>query len=80
VDRRPLWRWLSLLLAAVLFGLLHFITPTYAVLAGLIGLYLGALWLATGNLLTPIVTHGTYDLLALVYLARVRGRGLGARD
>jgi membrane protease YdiL (CAAX protease family) len=66
--------WLGLLVAAVVFGLLHFITPTYAILAGLIGLYLGGLWLVCGNLLTPIVTHGTYDLLALVYLAKVRGR------
>jgi uncharacterized protein len=72
--------WLALLVAAILFGLLHFITPTYAVLAGLIGLYLGGLWLATGNLLTPIVTHAAYDFLALVYLARVKGGGIGARD
>jgi membrane protease YdiL (CAAX protease family) len=64
---------LGLLIAAVLFGLLHFITPTYAALAGLIGLYLGGLWLAVGNLLTPIVVHGLYDFLALAYL--VKGRG-----
>ena len=69
--------WLGLLVAAVLFGLLHAITPTYAVLAGIIGLYLGGLWLACDNLLAPIVTHGTYDLLALVYLARIRGRERG---
>ncbi len=72
--------WLSLLLAAVLFGLLHLITPTYAVLAGLIGLYLGWLWLLSGNLLTPIITHGTYDFLALVYLAKVKGRESRVKD
>ena len=66
--------WLALLAAAILFGLLHLITPTYGVLAGLIGLYLGWLWLVSGNLLTPIVTHGAYDFLALVYLAKVKGR------
>jgi hypothetical protein len=66
--------WLGLLAAAVLFGLLHLITPAYGVLAGLISLYLGCLWLISGNLLTPIVTHGTYDFLALVYLAKVKGR------
>jgi hypothetical protein len=66
--------WLGLLVAALLFGLLHFITPTYAILAGLIGLYIGWLWLLSGNLLTPIVTHGAYDFLALVYLVRIRGR------
>ena len=72
--------WLGLLIAAVLFGLLHCITPTYAVLAGLIGLYLGWLWMACGNLLAPIVTHGVYDFLALVYLVKVRGQRRGTRD
>jgi membrane protease YdiL (CAAX protease family) len=66
--------WLGLLVAALLFGLLHFITPTYAILAGLIGLYLGWLWLLSGNLLTPIVTHGAYDFLALVYLVKIEGQ------
>jgi uncharacterized protein len=65
--------WLALLIASILFGLLHFITPMYAVLAGIIGLYLGGLWLATGNLLAPIVVHGGYDFVALVYLLRIRG-------
>ena len=66
--------WLGLLVAAILFGLLHLITPMYAILAGLIGLYLGGLWLLTGNLLTPITTHAAYDFLALVYLVRVKAR------
>jgi hypothetical protein len=60
--------WWALAAASVLFGLAHLITPTYAVLAGLIGAYLGWLWLATDNLLVPIVTHGAYDFVALVYL------------
>jgi uncharacterized protein len=71
--------WLGLFIAAVLFGLLHPITPTYALLAGLIGLYLGGLWLASGNLLAPIVAHGVYDFVALVYLVRMRGGRLEAR-
>jgi len=69
--------WLGLLVASVLFGLLHPITPAYAILAGLIGLYLGGLWLASGNLLTPVVAHGAYDFLALAYLVRMRK---GIRD
>ena len=65
--------WVGLALAALLFGLVHMITPTYAVLAGLIGLYLGWIWIATDrNLLVPIVTHAAYDFLALVYLVKVR--------
>jgi uncharacterized protein len=65
--------WLGLLVAAALFGLLHPVTPTYALLAAIIGLYLGWLWLACGNLLVPIVAHGVYDFLALICLVKRRG-------
>jgi uncharacterized protein len=64
--------WGALAVTSVLFGLLHPITPTYAILAGLVGLYLGGLWLASGNLLTSIVAHGVYDFLALTYLVKAR--------
>jgi membrane protease YdiL (CAAX protease family) len=60
----------ALAAASVLFGLLHPITPTYAVLAALIGAYLGGVWLASGNLLVPIVAHALYDFIALAYLLR----------
>ena len=55
-----------------MFGLLHPITRAYAVIAALLGAYLGGLWLAGGNLLTPIVAHALYDFVALVYLLRLR--------
>jgi membrane protease YdiL (CAAX protease family) len=61
---------MGLIAASVVFGLLHSITPTYAVLAALLGAYLGVCWLATDNLLVPIVAHALYDFVALVYLAR----------
>ncbi len=54
----------------VVFGLVHFITPAYAVLAGLLGGYLGWLLNASENLLTPIVAHGFYDFLAFLIVAR----------
>ncbi|MBN2581017.1 MAG: CPBP family intramembrane metalloprotease [Pirellulales bacterium] len=63
---------IGLAAAAVIFGLMHRITVSYAVLAGLIGLYLGLLWTWTGNLLAPIITHALYDFLALTYLAKIR--------
>ncbi len=67
-------RWLGvpagLLLVSALFGLLHFLTPAYAVLAGLMGCYLGWLWLATESLTVPIVAHGFYDFVALLCLVR----------
>jgi membrane protease YdiL (CAAX protease family) len=59
----PLW-------SNVLFGLAHFITPTYAVLAGLMGAYLGGLLELSENLLAPIITHGLYDFLAFLVVAR----------
>jgi membrane protease YdiL (CAAX protease family) len=71
--------WVGLAVAALLFGLVHMITPTYALLAGGIGLYLGWVWIrADRNLLVPIVIHAVYDLLALIYLVRIRRRGRAA--
>jgi membrane protease YdiL (CAAX protease family) len=60
----------GLALASVVFGLLHSLTPTYAVLATVMGVYLGALWLITGNLLVVILAHALYDFAALVFLTR----------
>lgn len=65
--------WAAMILVAVLFGAVHPITPLYAVLAGLVGAYLGWLLLASDNLLTPIVTHAAYDFGALLYLLRRKG-------
>jgi len=62
--------WIGLALASVLFGLLHALTPAYAILASLAGAYLGAVWLATGNLLVVIEAHSLYDFIALSYLLR----------
>jgi membrane protease YdiL (CAAX protease family) len=57
--------WRALAVTSGLFGLLHPITPAYIVMAGLLGAYLGAVWIVTGNLLTVIVAHALYDFLAL---------------
>lgn len=70
VERWTALPWLAILLASLLFGLAHPITVTYAVLAGLIGVYLGVLLHATGNLVVPVVAHAAYDFVALVYLLR----------
>ena len=61
----------ALVVASVAFGLAHFITPTYAVLAGLAGLYLGGLFLLQGSLTAPIVAHAVYDIVALNYVVRL---------
>ena len=63
---------LGLVAASVVFGLCHWVSHTYAVLAGVMGLYLGVVLLVTENLLAPIVTHAVYDFAALMYLLRYR--------
>ena len=67
-------RWLpevwALVATSVLFGLVHFASRTYALFAGVMGLYLGGLFLVQGSLLAPIVAHSLYDFIALVYIAR----------
>jgi hypothetical protein len=65
-------RWMAWIGTSALFGLAHWITPTYAMLAGLIGLYLGGLWIVSGNLLLPITTHTLYDFAVLAYLVKIR--------
>lgn len=64
--------WLGLVAASLLFGLAHAITRAYVGMSAIIGAYLGLLWMATENLLVPIVAHALYDFLALVYLVRIR--------
>ena len=64
----------ALVVASAAFGLAHFITPTYAILAGLAGLYLGGLFLFQGSLVAPIVAHAVYDVVALNYVVRLYRR------
>jgi membrane protease YdiL (CAAX protease family) len=74
VVQGALGSWLGtgygLAITSVVFGLLHCITPTYALLATLCGAYLGGLLLLTDNLLAAIVPHALYDFIALTYLVR----------
>ena len=68
----------GLIVSNIVFGLVHAVTPLYALLAALVGIYLG-LSLDYGgdrNLLTPIIIHGGYDFLAFVALMRVYRAGL----
>ena len=68
--RGVLHPWAGPVWSNVLFGLAHFITPTYALLAGLIGGYLGWLLDQADNILAPIIAHGLYDFLAFLVVAR----------
>ena len=62
----------GLLVSSILFGLVHAITPLYAILAALVSIYLG--WSLdygeTRNLLTPVVIHTLYDFFAFLMIIR----------
>jgi membrane protease YdiL (CAAX protease family) len=86
VLQRLLERWLDfggsghiagLIASNVIFGLLHFLTPTYALLAGLMGVYFGVLLDSTNppSLVVPMVAHGLYDYLAFLLLRRAARTG-----
>ncbi|MCA9266998.1 MAG: CPBP family intramembrane metalloprotease, partial [Planctomycetales bacterium] len=45
--------WAGLAVGSIVFGAVHAITPTYAVLAALVGVLFGFLFMATGDLLAP---------------------------
>lgn len=67
--------WPGLLVASVLFGVVHALSRAYFVLATVMGLYLGTLYQVTGNLLLPAIVHGLYDALAIGYLLLASGEG-----
>jgi membrane protease YdiL (CAAX protease family) len=66
----PAGMWVGLAAGSVTFGLAHFVTRTYAVVAGAVGLFFGGLLIGSDNLLVPIVAHAAYDLGAFVYVLR----------
>ena len=70
----------GVLLVNVLFSLLHPFSIAYLVVAYLIGCYLSVLYVATENLLAPMVVHGLYDFIALVWMMRLRQRALGVKS
>ncbi|MFO7904027.1 MAG: CPBP family intramembrane glutamic endopeptidase [Planctomycetota bacterium] len=63
----------ALVVASALFGVCHWISKAYALVASAMGFVLGGLFWATGSLLAPIVAHSLYDFLALLYLTRFPG-------
>lgn len=52
-------------LAAVVFGLLHFLTFSYFLLTTFLGAALGVAYYLSGSLLLAITWHAVYDLLVL---------------
>ncbi|MCF6147773.1 MAG: CPBP family intramembrane metalloprotease [Candidatus Kuenenia sp.] len=63
---------LGIFATSVIFGLLHFISPAYFVIAFLMSIYLGLLYYYFQSLLVPIQAHFIYDLCALIYLKHLK--------
>jgi membrane protease YdiL (CAAX protease family) len=63
----------GIVVASLFFGALHAITLTYALMAAVMGAYLGCVWLWTGNLLSVVVAHALYDFVVLLWLLRGPG-------
>jgi membrane protease YdiL (CAAX protease family) len=59
---------IGLVITSLLFGLAHALSKLYFLFAVAVGAFLG--WLAFRDLVAPMVAHGLYDFLALVYLSR----------
>jgi membrane protease YdiL (CAAX protease family) len=59
-------------IASLAFGLCHWLNWAYALLATLIGAYLGWLALVTNGILAPAVAHASYDFVVLWLLLRRR--------
>lgn len=60
----------ALLVASVLFGLVHYASFTYFVVATCLGLVLGLAYALTDSLLLAMVWHSVYDMVALFCLLR----------
>ncbi len=55
-------------IAAVVFGLAHYLSHVYFLLATAMGLYLGTLYQVTGDLALVSLVHALYDAVAIAYL------------
>ncbi len=60
----------AIIASNIVFGMMHLRTALYAIIAGLVGCYLGVLYSLTDNLLTPMAAHALYDAAALEYTRR----------
>ncbi len=63
--------WIALALVSALFGVVHMVSIGYAIVAGLLGVYLGTLLLLTGNLFVAVAVHTLFDFVALLVISRM---------
>ncbi|KPQ27086.1 MAG: CAAX protease self-immunity [Marinobacter excellens HL-55] len=62
--------WTAVLAASVLFGLVHYVSFTYFLVATGLGLVLGTAYQLSGSLELVMVWHAVYDMMALYCLLR----------
>lgn len=66
--------WLGLFLWSIAFGAAHYVQGWQGIVAaGVFGFVFGAVYLARGSLLAPMVAHGLYDSLVLLGYWTFRG-------
>ncbi|RBW50699.1 CPBP family intramembrane metalloprotease [Marinobacter sp. F3R11] len=56
--------------ASVLFGLVHYVSFTYFIVATVLGLVLGAAYTLSSSIILVMVWHSVYDMIALFFLLR----------
>jgi len=62
--------WPAMVLASLVFGLVHFASWVYFIAATVIGLILGTVYLVTDSLLLVMAWHALYDIAAIWVIAR----------
>lgn len=62
--------YLAILLPALIFGFLHFISFIYFVVATLVGIVFGIAYHFTDSVMLIMLWHGVYDLIALAVLVK----------
>ncbi len=60
----------AIVVTSAVFGALHALTRTYAILAALVAALLGVAQLATGGVVAPAVAHAVYDAAAFAVILR----------
>lgn len=60
----------AVLIASVIFGLLHYLSHAYFISATLMSIAFGAAYCMTDSLLMVMVWHGVYDFIALLVLVK----------
>ena len=58
----------GIIIASIVFGLMHSVSVAYVIVTIIMGLYIGIIFESGGSLLVPMQLHFIYDLAALVYL------------